>query len=68
MINLTVGKKGNHFSWIVDSGARESIIDITSFKERFPDIELHPMQPGVKFSQADGSPLDVLGFYTILVW
>ena len=68
MINLTVGKKGNHFSWIVDSGARESIIDFMSFKERFPDIELHPMQPGVKFSQADGSPLNVLGFFSTQLW
>ena len=68
MIKLTVGKRGNHFSWIVDSGARESVIDLTSFKDKFSGIELQPLKPGVKFSQADGSPLDILGFFSTKFW
>ena len=68
MINVTVGNKKNHFSWIIDSGARESIIDFTSFQERFPEVELQPLRPGVKFSQADGSPLNVLGFFSTQFW
>ena len=68
MIKLTVGRRGNHFSWIVDSGARESVIDYTSFKDKFPGVELQPLKPGVKFSQADGSPLDILGYFSTKFW
>ena len=68
MINIKVGSRKSVCTWLIDSGARESIIDHSSFKEKFPDVILQPLQPGVKFSQADGSPLNILGSFVTDFW
>ena len=68
MINIKVGSNKMNCTWLVDSGARESIIDHASFKEIFPDAILEPLDPGIKFSQADGSPLNVLGSFITEFW
>ena len=67
-INIKVGSNKLNCTWLVDSGARESIIDHTSFKEIFPIAILQPLEPGIKFSQADGSPLNVLGSFVTEFW
>ena len=68
MINVKVGPDVRSSTWLVDSGARESVLDNESFKEKFPETELQPLPAGMKFSQADGSPLDILGSFSTEFW
>ena len=68
MINVKVGPDVRLSTWLVDSGARESVLDNESFKEKFPGTELQPLPAGMKFSQADGSPLDILGSFSTEFW
>ena len=55
MVNLKVGSKDKSSLWLIDSGARESIIDDETFKESFPGVVLDPLPPEVRFRTADGS-------------
>ena len=68
MINVKVGPDVRASTWLVDSGARESVLDNESFKEKFPGTELQPLPASMKFSQADGSPLDILGSFSTEFW
>ena len=69
MIAVRVGSRCNHPSmWLVDSGARESVLDSESFREQFPGIPLKPLPDDVRFRTADGSPLQVLGSFITEFW
>lgn len=68
MINVKVGTEKNGSTWLVDSGARESVMDSGSFKEKFPEVSLEPLPPTIRFRTADGSPLDVIGSFCTQFW
>ena len=69
MIAVRVGSRCNHPSmWLVDSGARESVLDSESFREQFPGIPLKPLPDDVRFRTADGSPLQVLDSFITEFW
>ena len=68
MIKVAIGEKKNSSTWLVDSGARESVMDNESFKEKFPGTLLEPLPPTIRFKTADGSPLDVLGSFSTQFW
>ena len=68
MVNVKVGKDERLSTWMIDSGAPESIMDSESFKERFPGESLQPLSPGMRFRTADGSPLNILGSFSTEFW
>ena len=69
MINIRAGSASRSpFRWLVDSGARESVVDSESYKERFQGTTLYPMEKGIQFRGADGSPLSMLGSFTTEFW
>ena len=68
MISIRVGTGEKPLRWLIDSGARESVIDGESFKERFPGVVLEPMKPGIRFTGPDGSPLTMLGSFSTVFW
>ena len=63
LVNIPVGKYKKKVTWLIDSGASESVIDEISYRENFSEEELKPMPPELKFKSADGSPLDMLGSF-----
>ena len=64
LVNIPVGKHQKLLTWLIDSGASESILDEISFKEHFPEEKLKPMPLELNFKSADGSPLNMIGFFT----
>ena len=68
MINVKVGEGSKPFTWLVDSGARESVVDSETFSHKFPGVTLQPMSGGLCFRSADGSPLTMLGSFITEFW
>ena len=68
VVSIQVGDKNQRSLWLIDSGAAESVIDVESWKEGFPGVVLDPLPPGIKFRTADGSPLNVMGFFVTGFW
>ena len=68
MINVKVGDSSKPFTWLVDSGARESVVDSETFTHKFPGVTLQPMDGGLCFRSADGSPLNMLGSFITEFW
>ena len=68
MIKVRVGIEKVGSTWLVDSGARESVMDSETFKEKFPEISLEPLPPTIRFFTADGSPLNVRGSFWTQFW
>ena len=64
MIQVKVGKGSETSTWLVDSGAPETVLDSKSWKEMFPEVPLQPLPEDLRFKTADGSPLKVLGSFT----
>ena len=63
MINIRVGDCVKPHRWLVDSGAKESVIDHEFYRQNFQNEKLDPMEKGVLFRGADGSPLVMLGSF-----
>ena len=68
MINVRVGEGCKTSTWMIDSGAPVSLLDSESFQEKFPGKSLSPIQQGVRYSTANGSPLVVLGSFSTNFW
>ena len=68
MIKVKLGTEKNGSTWLVDSGARESVMDYESFKEKFPKGSLEQLPPTIRFRTADGSPLNVIGSFCTQFW
>ena len=69
MIGIRAGQRNASVStWLVDSGAGESIIDQESFKEGFAGVELQPLASDIRFRTADGSPLQITGSFVTELW
>ena len=68
MIMVRAGVNGQSYAWLVDSGARESVLDSQSFQEMFPGMKLQELPLNMKFRTADGSPLNILGSFVTEFW
>ena len=68
MVCIRAGPCGKPFRWLIDSGAKESVIDSESYREMFPGSNLEPMKGDIQFRSADGSPLTMLGSFSTEFW
>ena len=68
MIDIKVGQSGRHGRWLIDSGARESVVDSETFRGSFAGVSLQPMPGDLVFKSADGSPLAMLGYFSTEFW
>ena len=68
MVAVRVGVNGTPSNWLVDSGARESVLDSESFRESHPGVALQPLPEDIRFSTTDGSSLNVLGSFVTDFW
>ena len=68
VINLAVGKGKTILTWRIDSGAERTVIDEVTYRKTFPGGVLEPMPPNLFFTNADGSPLHMLGFFETIFW
>lgn len=69
MIAIRVGSgDADTSAWLVDSGAEESVMDAESFREGFVGVCLEPLGDDIRFSTADGSPLQIAGSFVTEFW
>ena len=68
MVCIRAGTCEKPFRWLIDSGAKESVIDSESYREMFPGSTLEPMKGDIQFCSADGSPLTMLGSFSTEFW
>ena len=68
VINLPVGDEKVVVTWRVDSGAARTVMDEGTFKKFFPGCVVQCMPANMCFKNADGSPLQMLGFYKSMFW
>ena len=68
MINIRVGNNKEQCKWLIDSGAKESVIDHGFYQRMFYDVDLEPIREGIVFRGADGSPLTMIGCIKTDFW
>ena len=68
IVNIPTGESKKSITWLIDSGASETVIDEVSFQESFPTETIKSMPKDLTFKSADGSPLQMLGYFTMSFW